>query len=162
MIESEKTKVILDAGIKLGKEVEFPLITDQELRALDGVIISHAHLDHSGFLPHIYSAGYEGFTYTTKPSFELTNVLLSDYMRISMPKNVTKDGLAQMQKRHRLVEYKEEFKINDLTIRLLPAGHILGSALIEVSDQKNKLIYTGDLNLRSTKLLDPAFSENLH
>jgi uncharacterized protein len=161
MVESEKAKIILDAGIKLGKEVEFPLITDQEIKSLDGVVISHAHLDHSGFLPHIYSTGYEGFTYTTKPSFELTNVLLSDYMRISMPKNVTKEGISQMQKHHRLMEYHQEFKINDLAIRLLPAGHILGSALIEVSDAKNKILYTGDLNLRTTKLLDPAYSEHL-
>src|SRR5271155_518528 len=146
MIESEKAKIILDAGIKLGKEVEFPLITDQELRALDGVVISHAHLDHSGYLPHIYSTGYEGFTYTTKPSFELTNVLLSDYMRISTPANVTKDGLAKMQKHHRLVEYHQEFKINDLAITLFPAGHILGSALIHLSDEKHSILYTGDLN----------------
>ncbi len=161
MVESEKAKIILDAGIKLGKEVEFPLITDQEIRSLDAVIISHAHLDHSGYLPHIYSTGWNGFTYTTKPSFELTNVLLSDYMRISAPKNVTKDGLSKMQKHHRLVEYMHEFKINDLTLRLLPAGHILGSALIEVNDSKNRLVYTGDLNMRTTKLLDPAYSEHL-
>ena len=113
-------------------------------------------------LGHIYSAGYEGFTYTTKPTFELTNVLMSDYLRISNPSNVTKDGMSKMQRHHRLIEYHQEFKINDLSIRLLPAGHILGSALTEISDGRNRLIYTGDLNLRSTKLLDPAFSEHLH
>lgn len=161
MVESAKTKIILDAGIKLGKEVEFPLITDDEIRKLNGVVISHAHLDHSGFLPHIYSAGYNGFTYTTKPSFELTNVLLSDYMRISLPKNVTKDGMSRMQRHHKLIEYGQEFQIDDLTVKFFTAGHILGSALIEVSDGKSKLLYTGDLNMRTTKLLDPAYTENL-
>lgn len=162
MVESEKSKIILDAGVKLGKEVEFPLITDQELRQLDAVVISHAHLDHSGYLGHIYSAGYEGFTYTTKPTFELTNVLMSDYIRISNPDNITKEGMSKMQRHHRLVEYHQEFKINDISVRLLPAGHILGSALTEINDGRNRLIYTGDLNLRTTKLLDPAYSEHLH
>ncbi len=162
MVESEKAKVILDAGVKLGKEVEFPLITDEELKKLDGVIISHAHLDHSGYLGHIYSAGYEGFTYTTKPTFELTNVLMSDYIRISNPSNITKDGMSKMQRHHKLIEYHHEFKINDLTIKLIPAGHILGSAMIEITDGKKRLIYTGDMNMRTTKLLDPAYSEKLH
>ncbi len=161
MIESEGAKILLDVGVKLGKVVEFPLITDQELKTVDGIVVSHAHLDHSGYLAHVYSAGYNGFTYTTKPTFELTNVLVSDYMRISNPDNVTKDGLAKMQRHSKLVGYHEEFKIKDLTLRLLPAGHILGSALTHVSDSKHSLLYTGDLNLRSTKLLEAAQTENL-
>ena len=161
MIESEGTKILLDAGVKLGKETEFPLITDDELKTIDGIVTSHAHLDHSGYLPHIFSAGYKGFVYTTKPTFELSNVLLGDYMRISNPSNVTKEGLARMQKSNKLVEYGEEFKIKNLTLKLFTAGHILGSALIHVSDSKRSLLYTGDLNLRGTKLLDPAQTEGL-
>ncbi len=161
LLESDKAKILLDAGIKLGKEVEFPLITDHELKALDGVVISHAHLDHSGYVPHIYSVGYEGFMYATKPSFELSNVLISDYMRISTPTNVAKDSVSRMQRHTRLMEFHQEFRINDLTLKFLPAGHILGSAMIEVSDGKNVLLYTGDINLRTTKLLDPAYSEHL-
>ncbi len=161
MLESGKTKILLDAGIKLGKQIEYPLITDEEIKTLDGIVISHAHLDHSGYLPHIYSAGYTGFTYTTKPTFELTNVLVSDYMRISNPANITKEGLAAMQTHHKLVEFNEEFRIKDFAIKLLPAGHILGSAMIQVSDSSHSLIYTGDINLRTTKLLDPAQTEGL-
>jgi predicted metal-dependent RNase len=161
MVESKEAKIILDAGIKLGKDVEYPLITDQQVAELDGIVISHAHLDHSGFLPHIYSNGYRGFTYTTKPTFELTNVLVSDYIRISNPKGVSKDGLSKMQKHHKLVEYGEEFRIKDLTVKLFPAGHILGSAMIRLSDGKNSLLYTGDFNMRTTKLLDPAQTDNI-
>lgn len=161
LIESEDTRVLLDAGVKLGKEVEFPLITDGEFKTLDGIVTTHAHLDHSGYLPHIFSAGYEGFVYTTKPTFELTNVLLSDYMRISHPSNVTKAGLARMQKSNKLMEYGQEFKIKNLTFKLFTAGHILGSALIRVNDSKTSLLYTGDLNLRATKLLEPAQTEGL-
>ena len=66
-----------------------------------------------------------------------------------------------MQKSNKLIEYNQEFKIKNLTLKLFTAGHILGSALIHVSDSKSSLIYTGDLNLRATKLLDPAQTEGL-
>jgi hypothetical protein len=59
------------------------------------------------------------------------------------------------------MEYGQEFRIKNLTIRLFTAGHILGSALIRVSDSRTSLLYTGDLNLRATKLLEPAQTENL-
>ncbi len=162
MVESGSTKILLDAGVKLGEHVELPLMPDSELASLDGIVTSHAHLDHSGYLPHIYTAGYDGYTYTTKPTFELTNVLISDYIRISNPDNVKKEGIAKMAKRHKLVEYHEEFKIKGLKVRLVPAGHILGSAMIELDDGKERLIYTGDVNFRSTRLLDPAYTEHLH
>jgi predicted metal-dependent RNase len=161
MVESEGTKLLLDAGVKLGKETEFPLITDSELKTIDGIVMSHAHLDHSGYLPHIFSAGYGGLVYALKPTFELSNVLISDYMRISNPSNVTKEGLKRLQKGYKLVEYNQEFKVKGLSIKMFPAGHILGSALILVSDSRESLLYTGDMNLRVTKLLDPAQTEDL-
>ncbi len=162
MVESNNTRILLDAGVKLGEHVEYPLLPDSELPSVDGIVISHAHLDHSGFLPHIYTTGYKGFTYTIKPTFELTNVLISDYVRISNPENIKREGILRMMKMHKLVEYHKEFKIKDLTVRLVPAGHILGSAMIEVSDGKEKVLYTGDCNFRSTRLLEAAYVDNLN
>lgn len=156
MISSENTAILLDAGVKLGSDDQFPKIEDKELKNIDGIVISHAHLDHCGYLPHIYSVGYRNKTYVTKPTGELANVLINDYMHISNPQNVTKEGLQQLNKNYSVHEYYREFKIKDLTITFIPAGHILGSALIKVSDGKRTLIYTGDINLSKTRLLDGA------
>ncbi len=156
MIEEDGTKVILDAGIKLGKTIEFPLLDKETVKGVDGVVLSHAHLDHSGYLPHMYSMGYDGPTFATKPTFELTNVLISDYMRLSNPEQVTKQGLSAMQKKHKMVEYGDEFRVKNLRFRLLSAGHILGSAMVEVASDKSRLLYTGDFNLATSKLLEPA------
>jgi len=162
MIESNDTRIILDCGVKLGKREEYPIIDDSRFSNVDAIVVSHAHLDHCGYLPHVFSTGWRGFVYTTKPTFELTNVLISDYLKISNPANVTKEGINAMGRHFKIQEYHKEFKIKGLTVKLLPAGHILGSAMIEVSDGTHKLIYTGDLNLRTTRLLDGAYTEYLN
>lgn len=162
MVESNDTKVLLDCGIKLGKKEQYPLIDDKELQSVDGIVLSHAHLDHCGYLPHVFTAGYNGTIYTTKPTFELTNVLLSDYLNISNPQNVTKEGFNRVNKHFKIVDYHKEFRIKGLRFRLFPAGHVLGSALIEVLDGKHRLIYTGDMSLKKTRLLEPAYTEHLN
>ncbi|MDE1845790.1 MAG: MBL fold metallo-hydrolase [Candidatus Micrarchaeota archaeon] len=161
LIESGNTKVLLDCGIKLGKQEQYPLIEDSELKGIDAIVLSHAHLDHCGYLPHVFTAGYNGYIYTTKPTFELVNVLLSDYMKISEPKNVSKEGFNKVNTHFKIVEYLKEFKIKNLTFRMLPAGHVLGSSLVEVSDGKHRLLYTGDMSLKKTRMLEPAYTEDL-
>ncbi len=162
LIESGDTRVALDAGVKLGEVEEHPTIDDADLKGIDGVILSHAHLDHCGYVPHLYASGYTGYLYATKPTLELLNVVMTDYVNISKPKDVTKESLQKVVQHFRIEEYFKEFKIKGMTIRLLPAGHILGSAMIEVSDGKEKLLYTGDINLKTTKLLDAAYTADLN
>jgi hypothetical protein len=156
LIEAKRTKILLDAGVKLGEKIDYPVIKDETIPEIDGVVISHAHLDHCGFLPHLYSKGYSGTVYATKPTIELMQVLLSDYIRVSETKGLQKNVVGKIMKNSRMLEYKQEIRIKDLTISLIPAGHILGSALIKVSDGRESIIYTGDINLSRTKLLNPA------
>ncbi|MDE1850393.1 MAG: MBL fold metallo-hydrolase [Candidatus Micrarchaeota archaeon] len=162
LIESANTRVLLDCGIKLGKQEQYPVIEDSEFKTIDAIVLSHAHLDHCGYLPHVFSTGFNGYIYTTKPTFELVNVLLSDYLKISNPKNVTKEGFNKVNKHYKIVDYSQEFAIKGLKFKLLPAGHVLGSSLVEVWDSKHRLIYTGDMSLKKTRLLEPAQTENLH
>src|SRR5271156_7194946 len=104
MVSTDSTKILLDAGIKLGEVEEHPQIKDEMLKNIDGIFISHAHLDHVGYLPHVYSRGYRGNVYATKPTMELTAVLISDYMRISNPRSVTKEGLGKLQKGWKVID----------------------------------------------------------
>lgn len=161
LIKSAGASVLLDSGIKLGAVNEYPALDSTTLKGIDAVVVSHAHLDHSGYLPHLYSEGYRGPIYATKPTLELINVLVSDYLNISNPEGVRKGAVQSMQRYYNIAEYHKEFSINGLKIKLVPAGHILGSAMIEASDGKNRLLYTGDVNFRTTKLLDPAYTEHL-
>ncbi len=161
MISTERARILLDAGIKLGKVEEHPKIRDEQLKGIDAIFISHAHLDHIGYLPHVYSRGYRGSIYATKPTMELTAVLISDYMRISNPRSVTKEGLNWLQKSWKVVDFRKDVRIGDLTMRFIPSGHIVGSSMISVSDGKSTILYSGDLNLSKTKLLEGADTRNL-
>lgn len=161
MISTGNTKILLDAGVKLGEKEEYPMIEDRMLKEIDGIFITHAHLDHCGYLPHIYTAGYTGLTYATKPTIELVNVLLSDYMHISNPTNVTKEGLEKLHRSYKIIEYNKKMKLKDLEIEFIPAGHIVGSAMIRVSDGRKSIIYTGDVHLARTRLLEGASVKGL-
>ncbi len=161
LVEDNDTKVVLDCGIKLGDPNEFPTIPDHELQGVDAVIVSHAHLDHVGYLPHIFSKKWNGHAYMTKPTFELANVLVKDYIHISNPKEVTNEGLNKMQKYTKFLEFNEETQVKGLKIRLFKAGHILGSAMIHLDNGRETVLYTGDINLRSTKILDGVNTEHL-
>ncbi len=162
IISTERTKIMLDAGLEPGKErLEFPAVLEKDIRGLDGVFLTHAHLDHCCFVPHLFARKYQGKVYGTKPTLELMNVQVADYVRLSSPQEVTKEVLEKVAKGIKVLEYKQPFRIKDLTVEFIPAGHILGSALLRVSDGKETILYTGDINLSQTKLLEGADLTNL-
>jgi len=82
LLEEGRRNLMLDCGIKLGEKTEYPLLDDDELRRIRNVTISHAHLDHSGYLPHVYAKKAKPRIFLTKPTRDLMGVLLSDYYRI--------------------------------------------------------------------------------
>ncbi len=177
---SSRTKrVLLDCGIKLEEdEEEHPLLEEKQMRSLDAVALTHAHLDHSGFLPALYEAGFRGKTFLTKPTRDLIQVLLADYLRINQHASpyrqedvkmllvnteiVEADGRpastrAQQQQNEAGRERRRQHQLSKgYEIAFHDAGHILGSAMIEIRANGKKLLYTGDLNLRATRLLEGA------
>ncbi len=161
VITTEKAKIMLDAGVKPGETNEFPEIPSHELKDIDAVLITHAHLDHCCFTPHLFARGYNGFIYTTKPTMELLNVQVSDYMRLSMPQEIKKEHLDKMSKRFKVIEYRQPFSIKDVKVEFINAGHLVGSCLIRLTHKGKSVLYTGDINLQETKLLEGADLNNL-
>ena len=151
-----KENVLLDCGIKLTKNEEFPLLDNRTVRTLDKVVLSHAHLDHCGYLPALYASGYKKKVAMTKPTRDLIQLLLADYLRLNkegvIPYN--QSDVDTLLKSTDILEYNEATK-GTTPIRFSEAGHIIGSAITEVFAEK-KIIYTGDLNLRTSRLLEGA------
>ncbi|MEM0475255.1 MAG: MBL fold metallo-hydrolase RNA specificity domain-containing protein [Candidatus Norongarragalinales archaeon] len=147
-----KKRVLLDCGIKLNEEELLPILEQRVIRKLDCVALSHAHLDHSGFLPGLFAEGYRKKVVLTKPTRDLTQLLLADYLRINEGEAAFGErDVASFLASTQMLEYGERTSV----FTLYDAGHILGSALVEVNDSK-RVLYTGDLNTRPTRLLDGA------
>ncbi len=154
LLEDNRHKMMLDCGIKLGEKVEFPLISDDELRRVSDVVITHAHLDHSGFLPHLCSKGAKPNIYLTKPTHDLIGVLLADYYRIQKSRGevfFSMKDLNRVSEITRMLEYKQPAG-SRLKFELRNAGHIMGSAMAYFPEKK--LLYSGDICTRKTRILD--------
>lgn len=155
LVEDAKTRVLLDYGVLINngrnREPLFPLHVRP--RDVDGLVLTHAHLDHNGAMPLLYS-GYKGLkAYATRPTIQLTELLLHDFLKVSgnhLPFTTHEvDALIHSMEE---VTYKHEFTIGNLSFSLLDAGHIPGSGMVYVEGSK-KLLYTGDINRRESSLL---------
>ncbi len=148
-----KKNIILDAGVKLGEEVEYPLLTKDEIKRdrINNFIITHAHLDHAGYLPHIINRGMNIFT--TKPTRDLMQLLLADYQRLQKEKRFSSKDVNLVMSRIKQTEYRKRFTTNGFQITLHDAGHIIGSSMIRIRRGNKILLYTGDINDRESRLL---------
>ena len=83
-----KDELLLDAGVKLGEKEEDPAIPDSKTRQLRAISISHAHLDHIGYLPFMFRKGCNARIYATKPTRDVMQLLLSDFLNIRQKREI--------------------------------------------------------------------------
>ncbi|MFH1200504.1 MAG: MBL fold metallo-hydrolase RNA specificity domain-containing protein [Candidatus Micrarchaeota archaeon] len=152
-----KRRVLFDCGVKFEEGEEYPLIDARIAKKLDAAVLSHAHLDHSGYMPALYGMGYRGKVSLTKPTRDLAQLLISDYISIAKDSGnripYTQKQADAFLSGTEILEYGEQSA--HAAVKLRSAGHILGAAMVELQDSK-RLLYTGDISLRSSRLLDPA------
>ena len=188
LVETKDKKFIMDCGLYQGQQKEIMLNSDDFLfdpKEIDFMLLSHAHIDHSGRIPKLYVDGYRGPIYATKATCDLCEIMLPDsgYIQESeiewlnrkrrregkhpLPPlytyNDAIDSLALLERVH----YDEMFQIDsNIRVRFRDAGHMLGSALIEVwikeDGKEQKIVFTGDLGnddiplLRQHEIIDDA------
>jgi KH/beta-lactamase-domain protein len=168
LVQTRESNVLLDCGINPGSTNSlnaFPRldIPQFDLDALDAVVISHAHLDHCGFLPFLFKYGYDGPVYCSAPTSSLMTLLQLDYLDV-----LNKQGLMPPydQKDVRdTVLHTVPLRFGavtdiapDVRLTLHNSGHILGSSLIHlhIGEGLHNLVYTGDYKYGQTMLLEPA------
>ncbi|MDW0256702.1 MAG: MBL fold metallo-hydrolase [Nitrososphaeraceae archaeon] len=156
LVSADHTNVLMDYGVLLRREPIFPMHVKP--KDIDAVVISHAHLDHSGFVPSLFlSQSTEVQALGTFPTFELSQLLIEDMIKISgfyLPFEYL--DLMTMMKRSKNLQFREPYKINDINITLHESGHILGGSTVMLEYDGKRLFYTGDINTRGSKLLRPA------
>ncbi len=156
LMKADNTSIMLDYGVLLKREPIYPVHVKP--KDIDAVIITHAHLDHSGFVPSLFlSQSSDIQVLGTLPTFELSQLLIEDMIKISgyyLPFEYI--DLLTMMKHSKSLQYREPYRIKDVTFTLHESGHILGGATVLVEHAKKHLFYTGDINTRGSKLLRPA------
>ncbi|MHA1940846.1 MAG: MBL fold metallo-hydrolase [Candidatus Hodarchaeales archaeon] len=159
LYDNEDRRVIIDAGIQLHPRrtglVSTAPDVDKYAEDTTAVIISHAHIDHSAYVPALYRAGYEGSVHMTYPTEELVNILWKDHLKIEGPHHY---GVAHLHEALRRITphyYQRKFRVADgISVEFVNAGHILGSAAILIDWEGTRIFYTGDFNDTTTPYHD--------
>jgi len=181
LIETRDLRILLDCGFFQGPRSESRDKNERfycRPKGLDGVILSHAHIDHCGNLPGLYRDGYRGPVFSTEATADICEVMLLDSAKIQaedarylsrrlnpghprVDPLYTEDDVHGIMRKFHPLHFKEWHELApDCKVRFLPAGHILGSAIVELEirdgQEWKKIVFTGDLGRRGMPLLvDP-------
>ncbi|MHC1610094.1 MAG: beta-CASP ribonuclease aCPSF1 [Candidatus Methanospirareceae archaeon] len=165
MLSTPETKILIDCGVSVGSEGTPYLYAPEVLpiNDIDAVVITHAHLDHSGLLPLLFVYGYDGPVYMTQPTRDLTALLLLDYIEVSAREEkriAYKSSFIRDAIRHTIpLKYGDVTDIApDVKLTLYNAGHILGSSIAYFHAGDYNVAFTGDIKYERTFLFDPAFN----
>jgi metallo-beta-lactamase family protein len=175
LVEFGGQRILLDCGMfqgyKIFRERNWAP-PPPELQRLDAVVISHAHLDHSGWLPALVKHGYRGRIYASPATRDLAEVLLQDSARLqeedarranrygysrhdkALPLYTTADAKRAVAKIATL-DPARALAIGDVTVSLTPVGHLLGACAVTLAAGRERLVFSGDIG-RSDDLLMPA------
>jgi len=180
--EVGKTRILVDCGLFQGSRVAEEKNSDPfpyKPSSIDALLVTHAHLDHVGRIPKLVKEGFKGKIYSTYPTKDFAKLMLIDSLGV-LEKEAKKHGDARpiyqeedVEKAMSLWEaknYRESFEIGGVNILFKDAGHILGSAIIEITDsnsesrkdkeKKKKLVFTGDLGNSPEPLIKPTETVN--
>ncbi len=170
LLQTPESNVLIDCGIDTAAAEgdRFPdfRASKLEIERLDAVIISHAHLDHCGFLPYLYKYGYEGPVYCTEPTRDLMTLLQMDAVEIGEREEkelpFTSKEIRNMVRHIVPLEFQEVADITpDMRITLYNSGHIIGSSIVHmhIGEGLHNLVYTSDFKFGDTRLLEAADCE---
>ncbi|HDD71522.1 MAG TPA: MBL fold metallo-hydrolase, partial [Candidatus Aenigmarchaeota archaeon] len=167
LIETPKSKVLVDCGVNVGglngNLLPYFQTKEFDYTELDAIIVSHAHLDHCGAVPMLYEHGYDGPLYMTTPTIDLAVLLWLDFIDVMQRNGInpifTARGVKEAVKHCITLEYNEVSDVApDVRLTFANAGHILGSALIHlhIGEGMHNILYACDQKFGRTTLLDPA------
>lgn len=168
-LETGKSKFLIDCGMFQGKDNQDSrnMKFNFDPKELDFVLLTHAHIDHSGLLPRLYRLGFKGKIYCTRETRELIEVLLLDSAKIqedSMKRasisGIKVDFLYSTDDAYsaidniETVDFNDWKHINDLRVKFIKAGHILGAASILINVEGKNILFSGDLGRKDQSLID--------
>ncbi|HLH86184.1 MAG TPA: beta-CASP ribonuclease aCPSF1 [Thermoplasmataceae archaeon] len=172
LISTNNSRILVDCGMMNTNDSDdqpwasAPYLYAPEIQpfsSLDAVILTHAHLDHSGLLPILYKYGYEGPVYMTPPTRDLAALLQNDYIKVAHAEGhkapYESKHIREALKRTIVLRYNETTDITrDVRLTFYNAGHILGSASVHlhIGEGLYNIVLSGDVKFEKTWLFNPA------
>ena len=154
LVNCNGTKLLLDYGVLFGRRGTppgYPLHVKP--KDLDAIIITHAHLDHSGNVPSLFVSGNTD-VYATPPTIDLSKLLIEDMLKIE--KNAHPFGLPElnnMMKNVKEIGFKQKVTKGNATFEFRESGHVIGGSTVLVESEKKRLFYTGDIKTNGSRML---------
>lgn len=168
LLSTPESKVLIDCGVNPGAQNPmdaYPRLdwVSATLDDLDAVVIGHAHLDHTGFLPVLCKYGYRGPIYCTEPTLPLMNLIQLDAIKVASAQGKTPiysdRDVRQIMRQAITLPYGSVTDISpDIKLVLANAGHILGSALchFHIGNGVHNFVYSGDIKFAKSTLFEAA------
>ena len=175
LVETQTTKILIDCGLYQGykwlrKRNREPLPFN--IKELDAIVLTHAHLDHSGFIPAIYKQGFRGPVYTHEATVSLCSILLPDsgHIQEDDAKFYGKHKISRHENPEPLydkataeaslslfkpVAFNESFSVGDIDIVLQSAGHIMGAASVILEAEGKHVGFSGDVGRHDDIIMSP-------
>lgn len=151
------TRLLVDCGVAQGEGRSHQHPFPDLARDVDAVVLTHGHLDHIGNLPTLLDATFERPIYATAATLEIARISLEDSLSMQrMSEREVKQTLAQFARLSKPLPYDRVADIAGVRVTCREAGHILGSASIELRSARSRVIISGDLGRPNSPILrDP-------
>jgi metallo-beta-lactamase family protein len=175
LVKSGTSQILIDCGLFQGLKAlrlrnwdKLPVAPE----SLDGIVLTHAHIDHSGYLPVVVREGFKGRIYGTHATCDLCNILLPDagWLQEEDARYANKKGFSKHEKAKPLytkadankvlkhlhpTKFNKDLEIGRFTVRFIPAGHILGAASVQITADGHSVLFSGDLGRSHDLLIHP-------
>ena len=168
LLSTPESKILIDCGVNPGAKSPmdaYPRLDslNMSLDDLDAVVIGHAHLDHTGFLPTLCKYGYKGPIYCTEPTLPMMNLIQLDAIKVAAAQGrnpiYSERDVKQIMRQTITLPYGTVTDISpDIKLVLANAGHILGSALchFHIGNGDHNFVYSGDIKFGKSILFEAA------
>ena len=168
LVEAGRTRLLIDCGMFQGSAfTEAKNFEDFAFdpKTIDAVIVTHAHLDHVGRLPKLVKEGFHGRIYLTPPTAKIAHVVLTDAEHImrdewrkhARPMLYDGEDVENAARYFVSVDYSRTVKLPNISFRFRDAGHIFGSAFVELTETGGgRTVFSGDLGNRDVPILRPT------
>jgi len=157
MLDTGKLAVVVDCGLQQGDKFAQEANAEPfayDAAKVDVLLVTHAHADHIGRIPKLVRDGFKGEIYSTTPTKELASIMFDDALHI-MEYEAKRDDRKPLYSQTdidkalslwKTVEYNEKLSLpDDVVVELTDAGHILGSAMVQLTRYGKKVVFTGDI-----------------